>query len=302
MPQELNLDTVRLKMASELDEKEKAFIRENVNDLTDEDRDAYGEILRNGDAAQEENETEIDPGTPDTQTSESEASETSTTPEPTESTTPSRYSFESEEEAAAFVRKQLEENEKQKQAAIDAASTPAEKKWVEDNWKPKNWNEGIKTAAEAAADLVEERQRARAEAVDKQNQKIEADWQALRKENNLPDIRNEDGSVNEEGLAIHNSIVDLAKKHGKTNFKDAYDLWAIVPKDKGGGYEIPASDAGAALAEERKRKANEAKNAAAKLGAQNQGAGSVKGSSSLKPATYEDLKKPQSKLIKEAFE
>lgn len=34
-----------------------------------------------------------------------------------------------------------------------------EKKWVEDSWKPKDWNEAIRIAAEAAVEILEERQK-----------------------------------------------------------------------------------------------------------------------------------------------
>jgi hypothetical protein len=293
----MDLNKLRLKTASQLNDAERTFIREHSADLTDEDKSAYADFLTPSENAGEpENGGEAGAaGEGNVGTGEGEGASgggETPTPAPTPPTEPS-YQFKTEEEAKAFVQKTLAE---EKQKAIDAATTPEEKKYVEENWKPKNWNEAFKTAAEAAADLVEQRQQAQAKKIEEHNKKVEAEWQALRTEHKLEDV------TTEAGLKIHNAIVDIGVKFGRKNFKDAYEAYMMIPKEKGGGYEVPVSDAAAVLAKQKADKLAEQKKVAAKVGGQNPGAGSVKGNAPLKPISYEDMKtKSKSKLIKEAL-
>jgi len=279
-----NLDEVRLKTVSQLSEDDKTFLNQNVDKLTDEDKEAYSSVLS-------VSETPVTPEAPATP-------EIPATPE-----TP--YTFKSEEDAKAFVTKQLDEKKKKedqdakdKQAAIDAAKTPEEKKYVEDTWKPKNWNEGIKTAAEAAADIVEQRQKAKEKETEENGKRLAREWGDVSKENKIPSLETK------EGRSIHDQVVKLALQHGKTNFKDAYQLWSQTPKEFGGGYD-PIKVAEKIQKDEAEKKekaeAEERRKAAAKIGGQNQGAGSIKGSGPLKPMSYEDMKKGRNKVIKEAL-
>lgn len=262
----MDLEKVRWKTVSQLDDSEKEFLRQNADKLNDEEKDAFKDFL-----------TPDNPTPPADQTGKGEGGEgnnqgsqgaqdaggqaPASGAEGGQPTAPATgYQFKSEEEAAAFVKKQLDENEKAKKAAIDAAATPAEKKWVEDNWKPKTWNEGIKTAAEAAVEIMENRQKEREKKANEARERAEKDWQALKTKYSLPEL------TTDEGIKIHNQIVDIGLKHGKKNFQEAYDLWSIIPTDKGGGYKIPASEAGAALAEQKKKQVAEQKKVAAKMG------------------------------------
>lgn len=294
----MDLNELKLKMSSQLSDSEKDFIRQNSDKLNDEDKEAYADFLN------VEPESNFETPENGSESGGEEPPAPVATPEPPVETPPAStgYQFKSEEEAQEFVRKEFE---RQKQAAVDAAKTPEEKKWVEDNWKPKNWNEGIKTAAEAAADIIEERQAARAKAIEDHNKAVEADWQNLRTEAKLPDIRNEDGTENPEGLKIHNAILDIGVKFGKKNWKDAYEVYKIVPVEHGGGYVSAngtppsTSEAAAILA---KSKTDAAKKAAAKLGGNNTGTEAGKGNSPLKPLTYEEMKsKSSAKILREAI-
>lgn len=290
----MDLDTVRLKTASQLDDAEKAFIKDNVDKLTDEDKDAYADFLNPESNEGESEDDSSNQGFGDGSmgdNGEGGASDQSATDQGSEndnSSSNSTYAFKSKEEAAAFVKEQLEANEKEKQAAIDAARTPEEKKWVEDNWKPKNWNEGIKTAAEAAADLIEERQAAKEAKRQENAKRAEADWQTLRKEHSLPDVDTD------EGAKIHNQIIDIGIKHGKQNFQQAYELWAMIPVEKGGGYTIDPSQAGKTLAEQKAKQLSDQKKVAAKMSGQSQGTGKAGNQTPVEAPEYKDLKKAKS--------
>lgn len=309
----LNLEKLRLKTAGQLKDNERTFIKEHAAELTDEDKEAYSVFL---DTAPDAGGGEGQPsaGAADAGASAGSGGDAggggNEGGNPAANGTPSEaqpaYVFKTEEEAQNFVKKQIAQD---KQAAIDAAATPAEKKWVEDNWKPKDWNQGIQTAAEAAVAIMEEKQKKAAEAADAHNKRVEADWQALRTEAKLNDIKNDDGTVNTDALKVHDAIVEIGTKFGKKNFKDAYEVYMMVPTDKGGGYvvtpgETPPptpSEAGAALAKQKADKIAAQKKAAAKLGGQNPGsAAQGGGGAGFKPA-YEDLKLSRSKLIKRAL-
>lgn len=295
----MDLDQIRLKTSSQLDDNERDFIRENQDKLTDEDKDAYASFLNVEETSGEEaSETVQDSKGQEVPSEEGEAAPVSpVAPEPPTPPTDS-FSFKSEEEAKEFIRKQSEENERQKQAAIDAAQSPEEKKWVEDNWKPKTWNEGIKTVKDIVKQELKEEQeeeRVKAEGV-----RLAKEWDEIVAEKQLPNL-----STN-EGRAIHDSVVRFGIAAKKQNFKDAYEVWEKVPKQFGGGLDetvSPPADPVVQAQEEQKAKAEAARKAASKLGGQNPGGptGGSRGSSPLKSISYEDLKKGRGKLIKEAL-
>lgn len=286
----MDLDKVKLKTVNQLSEDDKKLLNDNVDKLTDEDKTAYSSVLVSGEGASEEGESSEGN---DTNSQNQDGGEDSSEAPASESKTeePQAVAFKTEAEAKEFVRKELES---QKQAAIDAATTPEEKKWVEDNWKPKDWNEGIKTAAEAAADIIEERQKEREKKGEENAKRLEKDWQSVRTTNKLPD------RSTPEGKEIHDSMVKLAVKYGKKSFSEVYELWSQTPKEFGGGYD-PVGAAKKIEDERKKTEVNDRKAAAARLTKQNPGAGSVKGSGSLN-ITYEDIKKPRAKLLREALQ
>lgn len=304
---------IKLKTVNELKDEDKSYIREHPDQFSDEDREAWKDAFPEGAPVAETVEAGDEGGNPEPTPAPSPdpVQPPAGTPAPSStpaSTTPeSGITFKNEEEAKEYMRKFFAE---EKQKAFDAAKTPEEKKWVEDNWKPKSWNEGIKTAAEAAADIIEQRQVLRNKQIEEHNKKVEADWQTLRKENNLKDL------TDPEGQKVHDAIVSIGVKFGKKNFKDAYEVYKMVPKEHGGGWEptpakpnpepqptptpeITPSQAASVLA---KQKSSAQKAAAAKVGGQNPGTNASGGNSPIKEISYEDLKgKSNAKLLREAL-
>lgn len=284
MPQQYDLDRVRLKTSEQLDEGEKNYIKENISSLTDEDKDAYKDFLQVQETPIEENQ----PGEQDATGSETppEGGNGGETAKPP--VTPS-FSFKSEEEAREFVRKQTEENERQKQEAINKATTPEQKKYVEENWKPKDWDEGIRKTVEIAKkEIREEMEEARQKEI---GVKLQKEWEDLAKEKKIPAL------TTKEGKAIHDNIIKYGIAAGKQTFKDAYSVWERIPKEFGGGLEpgakppVDPSEAAKVLAAQKK--------AASKIGGQN--TGTKPGDSGLK-VSYADLHKARSteELLKKA--
>lgn len=310
-----DINKLKLKTAGQLDDKEKDFIRQNVDKLDDEDKDAYDSFLNppsdNGGSEGQPSAGAADAGGNPAGSSDAGGSGDQNNGAAPSAGTPGdqpAYTFKTEADAQAFVKAQIEKDAKDKQAAIDAAATPAEKKFVEDNWRPNNWNEGIKVVKDAVKQELQEEAQAQQKKVEEHNARVEADWQALRTANSLPDMVNPDGTENADGRKLHDAIVDIGTKMGKKNFKDAYEVYMMVPTDKGGGYVLPSnpnptpSEAASALAKQKADKAKIQKDAAAKVGGQNPGsAGQSGGGAGFKP-TYDDLKtNSRQKLIKRAL-
>jgi hypothetical protein len=237
MPDELNLDQLKLKTADQLRPNEKEFLKQNVDKLNDEDKDAYRDFL-------------------ETPAPEVNANE-SVVPEVAEPVVPAKAEpepvvFKTEAEAKAFVEKVTAEREakaaqdaKDKQAAIDAAKTPEEKKYVDENWKPKDWNEGIKTAAEAAADILEQRQDKKNKAEKAQREALEKEWDGITEKNKLP------ARSTPEGQKILKAVFEVGTKYNQRTFTEAFELYSKIPVDQGGGYD-PAGVAKAAELEKGK--------------------------------------------------
>jgi len=312
---------IKLKMASQLSEADKGYINEHPDQFSDEDRTAWSDVLGSSGTAPAAVPEEPGSGTPAPAASPTPPTPESgtapgTTPDPSGGATPptptpapAGFTFKNEDEAKNYVKKLFEE---EKQKAIDAARTPEEKKWVEDNWKPKNWNEGIKTAAEAAADIIEQRQVLRAKQVEEHNKRVEADWQALRTEHKLKDIDDP------EGVKTHDAIIAIGTKFGKKNFKEAYEVYMMVPVEQGGGWKpkeatpatppadhpatpatppVTPSEAASVLAKSKAQKA-----AAAKIGGKSPDTTAAGGSSPINVPTYNDIHtKSRNKLLKEAL-
>lgn len=293
----MDLDAVRLKTNSQLDDNERQFLRDNIDKLTDEDRQAYDFLTDNSTPLESE-------GGESTDSESGSAAGKSQTPTPPQTPSvgeaPQAYSFKSEEEAKAFVKKQLEEQQSEKQKAIDAAATPEAKKYVEENWKPDNWNVAMQKAVEFAKEEIKEE--TRQQEIKKNYDEFDRQWTEVSTEHNLPAL----DTV--EGRQIHNQITHLMVGFGLTTFQEGYAKWEVLTAaEKAATENIPtpnisASEAGAALAKARSDKAAAARKAATKIGGQNAGAGAVKGSASLKP-TAEDLRgKSMTKLIKEGLQ
>lgn len=275
MPEELNLDDVRIKTVEELSSDEISFLKENEADLTDEDRDAYASVLSPADDGEGEDEDgEADGGEDDGSGTGDEDGDGS-----------NGFVFKTEEEAKEYVEKLVEKkNEQEKQKAIDDAKTPEEKKYVEDNWKPKTWNEGIKTIVEHVRSEIKEDQAKETKAQEDKRKGFEAEWDGIVKDNNLPK------RGTEEGKQLLKSVYEVGTKFNQPNFKSAYALYTILPKSHGGGLDVG----------DQKEKE--------KMNNQKKRAGSVKGKTpdatktkSAVPKNYQDMQqKSTSQLIRDA--
>jgi len=213
----MDLDQLKLKTADELNDDEKDYLRTNVDKLDDEDKDAYASFLN--------------PATPDPVTPGS------VTPDPVvpDPESPPTFSFNNEDEAKQFVQKAFaEEQDRQKQAAIDAAKTPEEKVWLDDNWKPKTWREGIQIAVQEALATADKKRADETTAQETNRKAFENEWDGLIKANSLP-ARDTD-----EGKKVLKSVYDIGVKYGQPSFTKAYELYKILPSDQGGALDVKA--------------------------------------------------------------
>lgn len=300
----MDLDKLKLKTASQLLPAEKDFVRANVDKLNDEDKEAYASFLNPDDVTPEGDEGADDSGQADDQSGEGG--------QPDESgddgqgaaadaggegapVTPTAFSFKSEEEAREWVKKVREEEDAAKQAAIDAATTPAEKKYVEDNWKPKSWNEAMTLAVKKAKEEIRAEDEERR--VKENYDKFDKQWTDLTKENNLPAL------TTVKGRQIHNQIIGIMRGYGLTTFKAGYDKWKKIEDPAAQSAVVSGEEGNAPVVDPAKQKMAAQKAAAAKVGGQNAGAGSIKGSASIKAPTSDDLRnKSVNKLIKEGLQ
>ena len=262
------LEDLLLKTSDELNNLERDFIRENRAKLGEEDIDAYKDWL--------DADKEIEVATPEEKPEEIEE-EPAKEEEPKEVTPEPTFSFKSEADAQEFVRKTQEEAAA-KQKAIDAAKTPEEKKYVEDNYKPNGWNEAYKKVDEIVdKKLRQERERQVADGLQKE-------WEGLAKEKGLPDTKSS------EGKAIHDSIVRFGIAAGKQTFTDAYAVWKTVPKEYGGGLEVAAvAEAKKGDEDKIKEQGKKQRAAATKLATDNKEVNAKAGKGMLRQPTYEEL-------------
>lgn len=264
---EFDLDKLKLKTSDQLNDQEKEYITNNQDKLNDEDKEAYADFLNKDESVAETSSEET---TTETENAEGEetATETAATTESatTESAVDEGFKFKSQEEAQEFVRKQLEESEKAKQAAIAAAPTKEEKERIDKEWKPTDWLHAKKVLGSELKDEIKKEIR---EEDEKERQRqvgiqLQKEWEALAKEKGLPSDKTP------EGKTIHDSIVNFGIAAKKTTFKDAYAVWSKVPKEYGGGFEV------AKVAEEKqdeKKQISEQKKVASKIGGQSSGSG-----------------------------
>lgn len=284
----MDLEKLKLKTSSQLLPEEKEFIKQNQDKLNDEDKEAYADFLAedtdevvddsSGDAS-------VDDENADDTTEEAADDNASTddeTKEPQE--TKSVFQFNSEDEAKDFVKKIQEEDAAKKKAAIEAAQTPEEKRYIEENWKPIDWNDAAVRLTDVVMQRIEEKTQAEQKAIEDSNKKLDAEWLELSKQHSIPD------RTTDEGKKIHDSVVQVAIRYNLSTFHDAYDLWSKIATDQGGGYKISASEAGATLAEKKKEQVSTQKKVASKINTNNQGSGQ-KQTGNLQTPDYDTLHK-----------
>lgn len=217
----MDLDKLKLKTSDELNDEEKAFIKENADKLNDEDKSAYSDFLGTP-SSDEDNPEGGSQGEPSSNgNAADEANKGQAAPQP------QGYTFKNEEEARSFIAKTLtEEQQRQRQSAIDAAQTPAEKKYVEDNWKPKTWNEGFKMAVKFAKEEIKEEERRTTEEREAKTKELEREWDDIAKANNVP------ARSTPEGQKILKEVYEVGVKYSQPNFTKAYELWHQISGGK----------------------------------------------------------------------
>lgn len=300
-----DINKLKLKTAQQLNDGEKDFIRNNQDKLNDEDKDAYSSFLTADIPSPEGTEGESSNSEGGSENSAGQESAEGGNESEGEDSRPSggggdgsestgAFTFKSEQEAREWVKKVKDEDDAAKQKAIDAATTPEEKKYVEDNWKPKDWNEGLRTAVKIAKEEI--KAEAEEERIQKNFEKFDREWKTLSKERNIPSL----DTV--EGRKIHAQIIGIMRGYGLTTFKSGYEKWAKIE-----GIDVTAGDQSGQQNNETvvttdKQKISAQKAAAAKIGGQNAGAGSVKGSGSIKAPNAADIRnKSTNKLIREGL-
>lgn len=289
---EYKLDELKLKTAPELNDREREFIKQNADQLTDEDKEAYAEFLNTDTGTQKKEEGQNNSSQDAPENNEGQKSQESNTQAQTETTGNENkeqvFTFKSEDEARQWVKKLTDEQQAEKQKAIDAAITPEQKKFVEENWKPKDWNEGIGKIVETVkAELkAEADKKAEKEAFEYWDNQ----WKELSKEKNLRPL------TDPEGRKVHGQIVSLIRGYGLDSFKSGYEMWEKIEAVKNGELPPPTpSEAGAALA---KAKLEAQKKAAAKVGKAAPVEEKVVNTTGVKPfGSYEELHKTSSRGI-----
>lgn len=272
----MDLDKLKLKTTTQLTPDEKLFIKENEDKLTDEDKDAYSDFLVETPA--EEN---LDEGSEENDGSSEENTEGG---ENAESEQPKPLVFNTEDDAKKFVQETvnaLTEKQKQdRQVEIDAAKTPEEKRYVEENWKPKDWNEGIKTTVDATIKALDEREKTQKEEHDAQAQKFASEWDGIVKANNLPK------RGTKEGDEVLKKVYDIGIKYKQPTFTDAFDLYNKLPVTQGGAFGS-------------KSRNTSQREAASKVAGQTPSDGVTK---TAAPKSYQELKgKTPSQLMRDAL-
>lgn len=280
----MDLDALKLKTSDELSDPEKDFLRSNVDKLNDEDKEAYADFLSvtpdgGGDDGANNNDAGNEPPAPPAPPADGNEPPAPTPPAPQ-----AGLVFKDEEEAKAFVAKTVaEEQQKQKQAAIDAAKTPEEKRWVEDNWMPKTWNEGIQVAVDAALKAVDERNQKQTKEQEDKKKVLEEEWDGIVTANKLP------ARGTEEGAKVLKAVYDIGLKYQQPNFTKAYELYSQIPTTQGGGLQVTPQ----------KKDTSANREAASRIAGNTPAGDSGKG---VAPKSYQDLhNKTQSQLIRDAM-
>lgn len=269
----MDINALKLKTSPELSDQEKDYIKQNIDQLNDEDKAAYADFLPvepEPEAVEVKEETVQPEGKVETVVEEKQEDQS--------------FAFKSEDDAKAFVERINKEQQTQKQAAIDAAATPEEKKYVEENWKPADWNEGFRKTVE----IVKSELKAEADkkAEDDAVKYWQDQWTDLSKEKQLKPLDDP------EGRKVHNQIINIMRAYGANTFKEGYEMWEK--------FETVRNAAPTTVIEPKtdKSKTDALKKAASKIGASSATEEKTKDTAGVKPfASYEEMKKTSSRGI-----
>ncbi len=254
MPEPLNFDSVRWKMADDMSPDEVDLIVANKDKLNDEEKEAFSELLLAADSSYDPEtvlEDNINKAVDDpTNQDDPEKPKQEATPvEPTPAETPKvPDNALTPENLDAYMEKKKEQWDAEGKSKQDQLKEEEAIKFevFGKGEVPEDWNAAINKFAPALLDAAEKRILAR---LDKQNKEIadnqtklrqtqqeiftrfEKEFETLATSKLIPDPKTQP----DEYKKTHDAIIAIGDAHGKSNVTDAYKLWSIIPKEHGGG-------------------------------------------------------------------
>lgn len=291
----LKLADVRNKTPAldDFSDEEISILREHKEELTSDEKQAFSSFLvedeeeidteENEDTEEKENQTESEEDV-DTDKGGADGGKKASDPESEEGKERKPLVFKTEEEARSYVDKLYEEKQKRAQTDEERASLSEERKKILDpiNWFPEGYK--ADNPGQFAKDLwakMSQAAQVEQQMSQEKRQEYEDQYNELIKEGAVPPLDTE------EGKEVRKNIANLGIAHGKSNFREAYALWSMIPEDKGGGYKIGGND-NSEENEAKKQAKREQKKAASKVGGGSKGSSDVsKGKTGLK---YSELK------------
>jgi hypothetical protein len=210
-------------------------------------------------------------------------------------------SFKTPEELDEFIRQEAErraakpekEDKKPERKAVELYKGYFDEKtgkWVGET--PRDWNEFANKIIDAmtpqVAETVQTMSTKEREELTKINQGFDREYNELASKKLVPPLNTK------EGTEVNRQISLIGATYGQTNITKAYQLWASIPKDKGGGLDY---ESGAKAEKDNKAKAQ--KQAAGKVGSSKGTPSKQKG----KSTSYDKLRStPIDDLIDEQLE
>jgi hypothetical protein len=257
MPEPLDFDKVRWKLADQMLPEEVDLIIANKDKLNDEEKAAFADLLDAAEPLADDpkdvldnaiNDAVDDPANAEPPAGDPPAPQSAApvTPEkPVVTLDPTNIV------TTADLETYLEEKKKQWDAEGKSKAdqkTEAEKitTMFDSGYTPKDWNEFGVQYLEKISPLIESRVLAKLEAQNKtieENrskmqqtqreiyQRFETEFATLATSKLIPDPK----AQPEEYKKVHEQILAIGDAHGKSNVTDAYKLWAIIPVEHGGG-------------------------------------------------------------------
>lgn len=295
MPEPIQFEQVRHKMAEDLLPAEVEIIVANADKLDEEEKQAFGLLLEENSSYAENPQEALDKAI-------NEAVDNETTPpapaatEPVAPVTPPAATPPADPNAAPITKAELDSYLTEKRKEWDAeGKTKAEQKVEEDKaidffeagYKAPGWNEAAQIMWNKMAPLMEQRviktlEDRNAEWQKEQGKIKEAQTDAWKRFEGEFDTLSTNGLIpprtDAQYETIKKQIVDLGVQYGRNNITDAYKLWSIIPVDKGGGLVTEAGNT--PPPPDPKAQINRQKEASARIQASRGGMGNKPGGSS----------------------
>ena len=204
MSEELTLDDVRLKDAESLSDEEKTLLKDNQDDLTDEERETYKVALEEKPAGEDKEGEEF------------------------------KLPFKTQEEFDTYV-------EKKAQAIVEAAKEPEENEdedkdkgddqpepFFDKGYKPKDWEEFAQEffpkMADRMAKMTEAQKQKTTDELKKINEGFDQEIVALRESGeDIPEVGTK------EKVEFDRELAKIGMKYsGVTNMKEAYEIYKVL--------------------------------------------------------------------------